>query len=102
MIIVNNDTSVKSLNKLDTCELIEVLLKRELVSLLSKAELGDKGVISLERLAAIHCKLSQDGREELKILERHGISGASISDKDLKQLTAKKKDDDHEEQEARS
>jgi hypothetical protein len=99
MKIVNNDVSIKSLNKLDAQELIQLLLKRELVSMLSKVEIGDKGVISLERLAAIHCRLAQDGREELKILERHGIHANSISDKDLKQLTEKKPDGDHEEDE---
>jgi hypothetical protein len=96
MRIVNNDTSINSLNKLDAQELITILVKRELVTMLSKVEIGDKGVISLERLAAIHCRLAQDGREELKILERHGIHANSISDADLKQLTEKKKDDDHD------
>jgi hypothetical protein len=96
MKIVNNDTSIKSLNKLEIQDLITILVKRELVTMLSKVEIGDKGVISLERLAAIHCRLAQDGREELKILERHGIHANSISDADLKQLTEKKKDDDHD------
>ena len=96
MKIVNNDTSINSLKKLEIADLIEVLVKRELLAMCSKVEIGDKGVISLERLTAIHCRLAQDGREELKILERHGINANSISDKDLKQLTEKKPDSDHE------
>lgn len=99
MKIVNNDTSINSLKKLDIADLIETLVKRELLAMCSKVEIGDKGVISLERLTAIHCRLAQDGREELKILERHGIHANSISDKDLKQLTEKKPDGDHEDDE---